>query len=201
MTESLPPTGSEDETPRSSAAAEFSGKDTSARLAELESAVAQLKDQLLRKAAEFENYKRRVEGEYGNIVKFSTENLISRLLPVLDDFERFFKAGRDGNASQPATQAETSFHRGMELIHQKLLKLLEAQGLQHFSSVGTPFNPEFHDALLQMPNASVPPQTVIEEVEKGYKLHEKVLRHAKVIVSTDAGDDEPPSGVDLGVGD
>jgi molecular chaperone GrpE len=66
-----------------------------------------------------------------------------------------------------------------------LLKILDAQGVKHFDVVGTPFDPQLHDALLQVPRNDVPPHTVVEEVEKGYRLHDKVIRHARVVVSTD----------------
>jgi molecular chaperone GrpE len=201
MTESDTPPESAPMTPPSAESAESSGEKAAAKISELETSVAQLKDQLLRKAAEFENYKRRVEADYANVVKYSNDNLIARLLAVLDDFERFFKASREGGtAPSQNNAADTSFHRGMELIHQKLVKLLEAQGLQAFESVGKPFDPEVHDALLQVPNADVPPRTVLEEVEKGYRLHDRVIRHAKVVVSSEV-EEETPSIEDLGVGD
>jgi len=143
------------------------------------------KDQLLRKAAEFENYKKRTESDYLNFVKNANEGLISSLIPILDDFTRSMKSGREAKDHE-------SFFKGVELIHNKFIKLLESHGLVPFESVGKPFDVEYHDALLQMPRSDVPPHTVVEEVERGYKLFDKVIRHAKVIVSTDA---QLPPGV------
>ncbi len=163
----------------------------SAKIVELETAVNQFKDQLLRKAAEFENYKKRTESDYGSIIKFSNEELIGKLLPVLDDFERSLKAKKETNA-QSAGEAGNVFVQALELISSKFKKILEAQGLKHFDVVGMPFDPQLHDALLQMPKNDVPPHTVIQEVEKGYMLHDKVLRHARVIVSSDVAE-EPPA--------
>jgi molecular chaperone GrpE len=157
----------------------------STKVMELESAVNQYKDQLLRKAAEFENYKKRTESDYASLVKFSTEDLIIRLLPVLDDFERSMKA-RKTSEVQGGTSGDLVFTQGVELIQAKLLKILEGQGLKAFDSVGKPFDPNLHDALLQLPRPDVPPHTVIEEVDKGFLLNDKVIRHARVIVSTDA---------------
>ena len=134
------------------------------------------KDQFLRKAAEFENYKRRTEAEYLNVVRNANEGLISALLPIVEDLTRSLKAGisrTDGEA----------FYRGVELIYQKLMKVLEAQGLAPFDSTGTPFDVGYHDALLQVARDDVPPGTVVEEIARGYKLNDRVLRHAKVIVS------------------
>jgi molecular chaperone GrpE len=153
------------------------------KIAELESAVATYKDQLLRKAAEFENYKKRIENEYSSVVKFSTEDLIQKFLPVMDDFERMIKANRRIESKESSN--EDVFMKGIELIYSKFRTIMEAQGVKEFEVVGKPFNPELHDALMQMPKADVPPHTVIEEVEKGYTMHEKVIRHARVIVSAE----------------
>ncbi len=158
--------------------------DLSARLSELETSLVQMKDQLLRKAAEFENYKKRVESEYADRIRFATDDLLADLLPVVDDFERSLKMIKGKNSAGK----DELLSRGVELIYQKLMKILEAQGLKHYEVVGKPFDAYFHDALMQMPRDNVPPHTIIEEVEKGFMLHGKVLRHAKVIVAA-AGED------------
>ncbi|MFQ5797419.1 MAG: nucleotide exchange factor GrpE [Bacteroidota bacterium] len=152
-------------------AAELKGK-----IAELETSVELYKDQLLRKAADFENYKKRVEHEIVNLTQFANETLIAELLPILDDFTRSLTMSRDRKDFEV-------FRRGVELIYSKFLKILEAQGVKPFDSIGKPFDVGYHDALMQLSKEGVPPNTVIEEVEKGYKLHDKVIRHAKVIVS------------------
>jgi molecular chaperone GrpE len=151
--------------------------DLAAKLAEAEKQAEQYKDLMYRKAAEFENYRRRAESDAASIVKYANESLIEELLPILDDFERSLKSAKAGTDFE-------SLYRGIELIYQKLVKNLEKQGLKSFATVGKEFDVAFHDALLQMPRAGVPPHTVIEEVEKGYTLHDKVIRHAKVIVSS-----------------
>ena len=146
---------------------------------ELEEAVKSaqaFKDQLLRKAAEFESYKRRSEAEYLSLVRNANEGLIGALLPIVEDLTRSLKAG----SSQPDGEA---FYRGVELIYQKLMKVLEAQGLAPFDSSGAPFDVNYHDALLQVARDDVSPGTVVEEIARGYKLNDRVLRHAKVIVS------------------
>ncbi len=162
-------------------------EETSGELTELEilqkkiedvhKAADSYKDQFLRKAAEFENYKKRTDGERIELIKYANERLISQILPILDDFQRSMKAGS-------AKHDFDQFYKGIELVANKLAKVLEAQGLKAFDSLGQPFNVDFHDALLQSPSSDVPPNTVVEEVEKGYHLHDKVLRHAKVIVSS-----------------
>lgn len=168
-----------------------------AKIAEAENAANQFKDQLLRKAAEFENYKKRVESENSTLLRFASEELISKLLPLLDDFERSLKAIRASSGEAQAAReqdtaaAQEAILRGVELIYSKFKKVLELQGVKHFEAVGKPFDPQFHDALLQIQRSDVPPHTVIEEVEKGYMLNDRVIRHARVIVSAEPPDHPP----------
>jgi molecular chaperone GrpE len=150
---------------------------------ELQKQVDQYKDLLLRKAAEFDNYKKRIESETANIVKYATESLIDDLLPVLDDFERSLKHGKESKESDAVL-------KGIELIYQKLVKVLEGRGVKTFETVGKEFNVDFHDALMQMPRNDLSPHTVIEEVEKGYMLNDRVIRHAKVVVSSAPPDEQ-----------
>lgn len=152
---------------------------------EFENTISQLKDQLLRKAAEFDNYKKRTENEFASMVKFASEDLIAALLPVLDDFHRSIKVSQSSaaNGNTQDQNGSEAIRRGMELIYNKFMKILEGQGVKTFDSVGKTFDPFYHDALLQVPKSDVPPHTIIEEVEKGYMLNDKVIRHAKVIVS------------------
>lgn len=151
---------------------------------ELQKLADMYKDQFLRKAAEFENFKRRTETELANVIRNANEGLIASLLPILNDFVRSLKAGAE-------SKDYDAFYKGVELIYTKLSKLLENQGLTSFDSVGKPFDVEYHDALLQVPRDDVPPHTVIEEIERGYKLNDKVLRHAKVIVSAAPTTEQP----------
>lgn len=139
------------------------------------------RDLYLRKAAEFDNYKKRVQQESSSLIRFANEDLLLSVLPIVDDLERSLKAGTE--LKDPA-----GFALGIELIRQKLLKILENHGVKPMEAVGKEFNVAYHDALLQVPRSDVPPHTVIDVVEQGYLLHDRVLRHAKVIVSTEAPD-------------
>ncbi len=159
---------------------------------ELEQSVAQLKDQLLRKAAEFDNYKKRTEAETVSVIRYANEDLLLKILPVVDDLERSFKALVAGNpgaadtapAAAPEVQRrEASFISGVELIFGKLRKTLEQVGLKPFESAGNPFYPGLHDALLQVPRYDMPQHSVVEEIDRGYQLNDKVVRHARVVVS------------------
>ena len=147
------------------------------------------RDQLLRKAAEFENFRRRTEAEYANTVRNANESLITALLPIVEDFLRSLNA---------APRGDDPFTKGVELIYQKLMSVLEARGLRAFDAVGRPFNVDEHDALLQVPRADVPPGTVVEEISRGYRLNDRVIRHARVIVSSAAAGEGPGDGPPAG---
>lgn len=170
----------------------------SAKVTELESNLALYKDQLLRKAAEFDNYKKRIDNDYSNFVRYANEDLLEKFLPVVDDFERSFKAFEESaaKAGDRNTKENQSLVKGVELIYSKLRKVLEAHGVTPMEVVGKPFDPNYHDALLQVENSDHPHHTVIQEVEKGYMLHDRVIRHAKVIVSSAQaeGQSDKPDG-------
>jgi molecular chaperone GrpE len=152
-----------------------------AKIAELEKSVELYKDQFLRKAADFENFKKRTENDYLNMTSYANEALIADILPVIDDLARSLAAGK-------ARREFGAFYKGVELIQAKLMKILEARGLKPIEALGQEFNVDYHEALMQMPKENVAPHTVIEEVEKGYMLHDKVIRHAKVIVAGNSED-------------
>ncbi|NWG28320.1 MAG: nucleotide exchange factor GrpE [Ignavibacteriaceae bacterium] len=149
------------------------------RIAELEAQVKEWQDKFLRKAAEFENYKRRTENDQFNLINYAAESFITKLLPIVDDFERSMEHIEDIDNSNAVKE-------GIKLVYEKLLKLLNEQGVKKMQTKGQPFNVDYHDALMQRKDNSVPPHTVLEEVESGYLYRDKVIRHAKVIVSEDS---------------
>lgn len=146
------------------------------KISELESKILDVKDMLLRKAAEFENYKRRSESEMNSFYQYSNEVMIKSLLPILDDFERLLN-------TNPNKKEEQALIKGVDLLYHKFKKVLEKQGLKEIDCKGKDFDVNLEDALMLQPDETHPPNTVLEVVEKGYYLKEKVLRHAKVIVS------------------
>ena len=143
---------------------------------QLDQEIVELKDKLLRKAAEFENYKRRTENDQINLLTFAAESFIQKLLPVIDDFER--SLGHIDDAEDI-----NAIKQGLKLIYDKLMKVLDEQGVKKIDAIGNPFDVDYHEALMQRPDDSVEPHTVIDEMEKGYTYKDKVIRHAKVIVS------------------
>ncbi len=153
------------------------------KLAEAEQQVEYYKDLLLRRAAEFDNYKKRMENDSASVLKYAKVDIIQSLLPVIDDFERSLKLSKDRRESE-------AFTKGVDLIYQKLVKFLDTQGVKEIESIGKEFDVHYHDALLQVPRNDVPPHVVIEVVEKGYSLEDRVLRHAKVVVSTTPADND-----------
>ncbi len=147
------------------------------------------RDQLLRLAAEFENFRKRTEAEKAEFVKYSHEKIIKDLLPILDDFERAMENGKKNTDFD-------AFYKGVEMIYQKLQKVFEEKGVKPIESLGKEFDVAYHDVLMQMQSPDVPPHTIVQEVERGYTLHGKVIKHAKVIVAaeqqTESSEDRPP---------
>lgn len=138
--------------------------------------VSREREKPLRLQAEFENFRKRTANEFSQIIKSAGERLIKQLLPVIDDFERLFN--RDNEKADRA-----ALLKGIELIHQKLQSILSAEGLTPINALGEPFDSEFHEALSQIEDFERPNGTVINEIEKGYRLGEKIIRFSKVIVS------------------
>ena len=166
-----------------------SGDINEAKIAELEIQVKELQDKLLRKAAEFENYKRRTENDQFNLITYAAESFIIKLLPIVDDFERSMGHIDD-------MEGNKSVRDGIKLVYDKLQKLLNEQGVKKMQAKGEPFNVNQHDALMQRKDDSVPPHTVLEEIEPGYIYRDKVIRHAKVIVSEESTEEnsQNPNG-------
>lgn len=145
-----------------------------------EQEIARLKDTLLRKAAEFENYKRRTDTEISNYIKYASENLIKELLPVYDDLGRSMDSVNRGE-----TKDFETLKKGTALIYDKFKGVLEREGLTEINSAGNEFDVDLNSAMMQVPRDDVKPNTVLEVIEKGYKLKDKVIRHEKVLVSSE----------------
>lgn len=137
------------------------------------------KDKYLRLYSEFENFRRRTAKEKSALILSASEGLMRELLPVLDDFDRAKKAiaGSEDDGAK-------SLHEGLDLIHNKFFKTLEKQGLKVMeSSVGQEFDTDLHEAITQIPAPEEDLKgKVVDEIEKGYLLNDKVLRFAKVVI-------------------
>jgi len=137
------------------------------------------KDRLVRKIAEFDNYKKRTENEQSNLIRYSGESFVKRILPFVDDFERVVKYINSENVEL------SSVKEGINLVHDKLFKLFDEQGINKIEAVGKPFDVHYHEAIMQRSENGVEPLTVLEEIETGYIYKDRVLRHSKVIVSSE----------------
>ena len=142
---------------------------------DLEEKVNSLQDSLLRKVAEFENYKRRTENDQLNLLKYAAESFILKVLPVYDDLGRSVDHLSESNLE--------SIKEGLKLVHQKFTKILEEQGVKKLETKGKEFDVDYHEALMQQPSAKLEPNTILEEIEAGYMYKDKVIKHAKVVVS------------------
>ncbi|QHV94842.1 nucleotide exchange factor GrpE [Spirosoma endbachense] len=140
------------------------------------SELAELKDKYLRLYADFENFRRRTAREKLDLINNANEGLLQALIPVVDDFERAMQ-------SIEATDDIAAVKEGIALIYNKLFKTLENKGLKPMSSKGETFNADLHESVTQFPAPSDDLKgKVIDEIEKGYYLNDKVIRFAKVIV-------------------
>lgn len=138
--------------------------------------VAELKEKYLRLYSDFENFRKRTAKERIDLIKTASEEVLKELIPVVDDFERAFKAGEQEVDAQ-------KIREGNQLIFHKLIKILESQGLKSMENlIGNPFNPDTQEAITQIPAPSEEMKgSVIDVVEKGYMLGDKVVRFAKVV--------------------
>ena len=150
--------------------------DHNEKLSELELAVTELKDKNLRLLADFDNYKKRTVRERLDLMNSAGKDVISALLPILDDFDRAKKSAEKGLAGE-------NWSEGVDMIYNRLYNVLQSFGLKAMESTGQAFDPDLHEAITEIPAPS--PEligTVIDTIEKGYMLNDKIIRHAKVVV-------------------
>ncbi len=132
-------------------------------------------DLLLRKTAEFDNYRKRIERERQELAAHLAAEMLAELLPLLDDFERALDAGTD--------EAATAYRAGVELIHKQLLDLLAKRGVTPIEALGQPFDPHFHQAIAHEVSPEHPEGIVIAELRRGYMLGDRLLRASMVKVA------------------
>ncbi len=163
---------------------------------ELEQALAQAReelvtanDRLVRKAADLENARRRHQRERDEMTKYAAESVLKEIVPVLDDLERAVEhltANYEGDASVV---------QGAEMVARKFKQVLERRGVVAVEGVGKPFDPQFHEAIQQREDTSVPNNTVVQEFQRGYLLHDRLLRPALVVVAQ-GGPPQPEPAAD-----
>ncbi len=153
----------------------FFKKKKDKKVTELEEKVKELTDQRIRQMAEFENFRKRTDKEKSQMFDLGAKSVIEKILPVVDNFER-------GLASLPEEEKENPFADGMNKIYKQLMTELDNLGVKAIEAKGKEFNPELHNAVMQVESEELESGTVAEELQKGYTYHDIVVRHSMVSV-------------------
>lgn len=136
----------------------------------------ELKDKFLRKVAEFDNFRKRTAKERIEMISTASQSTVTRLLPVIDDFDRAIKAANDDASTEPVSE-------GVMLVYEKLTNTLLQIGVKVMETNGEVFNPDLHEAITEIPAASEDMKgKIVDTIEKGYFMGEKIIRFAKVVV-------------------
>lgn len=147
----------------------------------------ELRDRLLRMAAEYDNFRKRVQKEKSELILQANEGLIREVLPVLDNFERALDHAKKSPDSE-------TLRTGVELIFSQLKGVLDRFGVRSETALGQTFDPLVHEAVSHVPTPDHPPHQVIDEHQKAYFLHQRLLRPALVTVSKEVGEPDPETG-------
>ncbi len=149
---------------------------------EYEERLREKEDRYLRLAAEFDNYKKRTARQFENMTISSVERVITPLLEVVDNFQRALESAGQNSDYE-------SLKKGMELIYQQLQAILKKEGVEEIEAVGKPFDPNLHDAMMQVESDQYDEGIVVQEMMKGYKIRDRVIRHSRVVVSKGASEE------------
>lgn len=155
--------------------AESGGEDSEEAL---RTEIQKLKESLLRNAADYENFKKRKEAEVWKIREFASEKIIKDLFPIYEDLSRSIDSIDKGETNDIET-----LKKGIHAIYEKFKTVLNSEGVEEINSLGKEFDVNLSDAIGQIPRDDVEPNTVVEVVEKGFKMKDKVIKHEKVLVS------------------
>ena len=138
--------------------------------------IEELTDRLTRQMAEFDNFRKRTEREKSQMYEIGAKDIIEKILPVIDNFER-------GLAAVPEESKEDPFVEGMEKIYKQIMTTLEGVGVKPIEAVGLEFNPDFHNAVMHVEDEEAGENIITEEFQKGYMYHDSVVRHSMVKVA------------------
>ena len=170
-------TGSKQKAKQSKKSTSSKKASTDKKLKELKEQNGELNDKFLRLYSEFDNYRKRTIKEKIELQKSASRDLIEDLLPVLDDFERAMQAFEENDAKSEVL-------KGVELIYNKLFNTLKQKGLEPMNSLETDFNTDYHEAITKIEAGDEKKGKVVDVIQKGYLLNDKVLRFAKVVVGS-----------------
>jgi len=153
----------------------FKKKRADKKADELKEKIAELEDRSLRQMAEFQNFRNRTEKEKAAMFETGAKSVIEKILPVVDNFER-------GLATLPEEEKDSAFANGMNMIYKQLLQELDNMGVKPIEAVGKEFDPNFHNAVMQVESQDLESGFVAQELQKGYTYHDLVVRHSMVAV-------------------
>ena len=141
------------------------------------------RDQLLRTAADLDNYKKRAAREKQEAIRFANESLLGKLIPVLDNFDMALAAVSSAQGESAQAANTDSLQQGVSMIQQQLRQVLADAGLEEINATGQPFDPNYHEAVSQQESKDVPEGHVLQQLRKGFKLRDRLLRPATVVVA------------------
>lgn len=153
-----------------------SGKCTKKKKDQKDAVIEELQDKVKRQMAEFDNFRKRTDKEKSTMYEMGASEVIKKLLPVVDNFERGFKSITDEDK-------ETPFAKGMDMVYKQIMKMFEDIDVKPIEAVGVEFNPEVHNAVMHIDDDSVGESIIVEEFEKGYTYKDTVIRHSMVKVA------------------
>lgn len=156
---------------------EMSVEELTRKLEESEKLVSEYLDHMQRLQAEFENYKKRMDKEKQEVIEYANAELMTELIDVMENLER-------GIASAKESEDKDSVVKGMEMVYTQLKDILVSGGLAPIECQGQKFDPYCHEAMMKIPSDEHPPNTVLEEFQRGYRVKDRVVRYSKVSVST-----------------
>lgn len=150
--------------------------ETTAKIAELQAKLDETENKMLRTQADFDNFRRRTRLDQEAAQKYRAQSIVSDILPALDNFERALQIEANNEQTKSLLQ-------GMNMVYNQLVQALQNEGVETIKSVGEPFDPHLHQAVMQVEDENFEPNTVVEELQKGYKLKDRVIRPAMVKVN------------------
>jgi molecular chaperone GrpE len=157
-------------------ASDDQGSQIETRIVELEKELAEERSRALRVLADFQNYRRRNEEQRGEMVRYAVQELVTDLLPALDNLERALGADSDSSSFE-------ALQSGVELTRKQILDVLKRYGVEPIAAVGSEFDPNLHEAVMRVEDTEQPENTVVEEMRRGYTMHNRVIRPSMVKVS------------------
>jgi molecular chaperone GrpE len=169
------------------------GASAEEQLAKLREELDEMKDRALRAAAELENYRKRAQRELQDALRYANMPLLRDLLPVLDNVHRALDSAESTAVASPLVE-------GIKMVAQQLEGVLARHHCEPIDALGSPFDPNLHEAIMQQPSTEHPPNTVLAVIQRGYRLHERVVRPSQVIVAVAPAESSCPATQQTGAG-